>query len=36
VHDEIILNLSRMDQIYGFDEAYGILSSQAGCILSNL
>ena len=36
VFDEIIINTARMNQILGFDESYGILSAQAGCILSEL
>jgi len=33
VFDEIILNLGNMKKIIGFDNSYGILSAQAGCIL---
>lgn len=36
VHDEVIINTSRMNQILGFDESYGIVSSEAGVILRNL
>ena len=36
VFDEIIINTARMNQIIDFDESYGILSSEAGCILSDL
>ena len=36
VHDEVILNTSRMNQILGFDEFYGIVSSEAGVILRTL
>lgn len=36
VHDEIILRTDRLNKILGFDETYGILSAQAGCILSDL
>ena len=34
--DEVIVNLGRMDKILGFDPMTGIVSSEAGCILSNL
>jgi FAD/FMN-containing dehydrogenase len=33
VFDEIILNMGRMNKILDFDESYGILTSEAGCIL---
>ena len=33
VFDEIVLNLSRMNQIRSFDEVSGILVADAGCIL---
>ena len=36
VHDEVILNTSRMNKILGFDESYGIVSSEAGVILRAL
>ena len=36
VHDEVILNTQRMNKILGFDESYGILQAEAGCILSDL
>jgi D-2-hydroxyglutarate dehydrogenase len=36
VHDEIIINTSRMNKILGFDETYGIVSSEAGTILKTL
>lgn len=36
VHDEIILNTSRMNRILDFDESYGIISSEAGVILRAL
>lgn len=36
VHDEVILNTQRMNKIIGFDESYGIVSSEAGVILSDL
>ena len=36
MHDEVILNTSRMNKILGFDETFGTISSQAGCILRNL
>ena len=36
VHDEVILNTSRMNRILDFDESYGIISSEAGVILRTL
>lgn len=36
VHDEIVMSLSRMDRVLGFDERSGILSCQAGCVLERL
>ena len=36
VHDEVIINTSRMNKILGFDESYGIVSSEAGVILRAL
>ena len=36
VHDEIILSTKRMNNIIGFDESYGIVSAEAGCILSDV
>lgn len=36
MHDEIILNLGRMNKILGFDDTYGIVSSEAGVILGEL
>ena len=36
VHDEVILSTSRMNRILDFDESYGIISSEAGCILRAL
>ena len=35
VHDEIILSTARMNNILGFNESYGILSTQAGVILAD-
>jgi hypothetical protein len=34
--DEIIVNFSRMNKIIDFDESYGILTCEAGCILQDL
>lgn len=34
--DEIILNMSRMNKILGFDESYGIITAEAGCILQDM
>jgi D-2-hydroxyglutarate dehydrogenase len=36
VFDEIILNMARMNKIIDFDESYGILTCEAGCILQDL
>ena len=36
VHDEVILSTKRMNKIIGFEESYGIVSAEAGCILSDL
>ena len=36
VHDEVILSSQRMNRILGFDESYGIVSAEAGCILSDV
>jgi FAD/FMN-containing dehydrogenase len=36
VFDEIILNMGNMNKILNFDSSYGILSSEAGCILQDL
>ena len=36
VHDEVIISTSRMNRILGFDESYGIVSAEAGCILSDV
>ena len=36
VFDEVILQTGRMNQILGFDESYGILQAEAGCILRDL
>ncbi|KXX82577.1 D-lactate dehydrogenase [cytochrome] 2, mitochondrial [Madurella mycetomatis] len=33
VFDEIVINMSRMNQIIGFDEVSGTLVAEAGCIL---
>ena len=35
-YDEVILNMGRMNTILGFDESFGIVSTEAGCILSEL
>ena len=36
VHDEVVLNLGRMDRVLCFDARSGILSCQAGCVLERL
>ena len=33
VYDEIILSMSRMNRVLGFEDAYGILSTESGAIL---
>ena len=33
IFDEIIVNTSRMNKIITFDESYGIVIVEAGCIL---
>lgn len=33
VFDEIIVNTTRMNKILGFDESYGIVTSESGCVL---
>lgn len=33
IFDEIIVNMGRMNKILEFDESYGILISEAGCVL---
>ena len=34
--DEIILSLSKMNQILDFDDESGVITAEAGCILENL
>lgn len=36
VHDEIVLSLSRLNQIEHFDELSGVLTCESGCILEQL
>lgn len=36
VFDEVVLSLSRMNTVEGFDEVGGVLTCQAGCILETL
>lgn len=36
VFDEVVLSLSNLNQIMGFDESYGIVTSQAGAVLQDL
>ena len=36
VFDEVILNLSSMNKILGFDESYGIITAESGAILLDL
>ena len=36
IFDEIIISMSRMNQVLGFDEMSSVLSCQAGCILQDL
>ena len=34
--NEVIINLSRMNKIHDFNESFGIVSAESGCILSDL
>lgn len=34
--DEIIINMASMNKVIDFDTSYGILSSEAGCVLQDL
>ncbi len=34
--DEIVLSFKRMNKIIDFDEAYGVLTCESGCILEEL
>jgi len=36
VFDEIVVSFARMNKILSFDESYGILTCEAGCILQDL
>jgi FAD/FMN-containing dehydrogenase len=36
VHDEVILSTKCMNKIIGFDDSFGIVSAEAGVILSDL
>ena len=36
VHDEVVLQLQRMNSIISFDETYGIVKSEAGVVLQTL
>jgi FAD/FMN-containing dehydrogenase len=36
VHDEIVLSMAAMNQILDFDQASGVLSCEAGCVLQTL
>ena len=36
VHDEVIINTSLMNKIFGFDKSYSIVQCEAGCVLENL
>lgn len=36
IFDEVILNMSNMNRILGFDESYGIVTAEAGCVLQEL
>ena len=36
VFDEVILNMSNMNKILGFDESYGIITAESGAILLDL
>lgn len=36
IFDEVILSMSAMDRILGFDESYGIITAEAGAILQTM
>jgi len=36
LHDEVVLSTRKMNKIQGLDEAQGILTCDAGCILETL
>jgi len=36
IHDEIVLNLSSMNSIHGFDPLSGVITCDSGCILEDL
>lgn len=36
IFDEVILSMAKMDKIIGFDESYGIVTTESGVILENL
>ena len=36
VFDEIVVSFSRMNKILNFDESYGIITCEAGCVLHDL
>lgn len=36
IHDEIVLSLSSMNSIHGFDALSGVVTCDSGCILENL
>ena len=36
IFDEVILNMSNMNKILGFDESYGIITAESGVILETM
>ena len=36
VHDEVVLSLSRMDNVLSFDDESGVLTCESGCVLQSL
>lgn len=36
IFDEVILSMNKMDKIIGFDESYGIVTTESGVVLENL
>jgi FAD/FMN-containing dehydrogenase len=36
IFDEVILNMSNMNKIMGFDDSYGIITAESGAVLLNM
>ena len=36
IFDEIVINMSLMNRVLGFDHTYGIVKAEAGCVLEEL